>query len=125
MAACVGLGAHLLTAPATAAATLPAEKPHRVLVDRAAGAEDNQSDQPLRGDPVDDPKPSDSKTVQPREIVAKLLPRSGILADDVEARPNLALEARMKTPDEILDGLWNAKAVDDPRQSSGISSSRV
>src|SRR2546426_11411983 len=62
---------------------------------------------------VDDPEPSNSKTVQPREIVAKLLSRSGILTDDIEARPNLALEARMKTPDEILDGLWNAKAVDD------------
>ena len=93
--------------------TFPAEKPNRVLVDRAAGAEGNQFDQPLRGNPVDDPEPSNSKTVQPREIVAKLLSRSGILTDDIEARPNLALEARMKTPDEILDGLWNAKAVDD------------
>src|SRR2546426_2886532 len=110
MAACVGLGAHLLTAPATAAATLPTEKPHRALVDRAAGAEANQSDQPLRGDPVDDPKPSDSKTVQPREIVAKLLPRSGILAADVEARPNPALAARRKPPAERLDRLWDAQA---------------
>lgn len=91
--------------------TLPAKKPNRVLVNRAAGAKGNKFDQPLRRNPVDDPEPSHSKTMQPREIVAKLLSRRGILTDDVEARPNLALEAR--TPDEILDGLWNAKAVDD------------
>lgn len=97
----------------TPRSTLPAEKPNRVLVDRATGAKGNQFDQPLWSNPIDDPEPSNSKTVQPREIVAKLLSRSGILTDDVEARPNLALEARMKTPDEILDGLWNAKAVDD------------
>ena len=79
--------------------TLPAEKPNRILVNRAAGAKGNKFDQ----------------------IVAKLLSRRGILTDDVEARPDLALEAGMKTPDEILDGLRNAKAVDDRVSGRGVA----
>ena len=79
--------------------TLPAEKPNRILVNRAAGAKGNKFDQ----------------------IVAKLLSRRGILTDDVEARPDLALEAGMKTPDEILDGLRNAKAVDDRVSGRGLA----
>ena len=79
--------------------TLPAEKLNRILVNRAAGAKGNKFDQ----------------------IVAKLLSRRGILTDDVEARPDLALEAGMKTPDEILDGLRNAKAVDDRVSGRGVA----
>ena len=101
--------------------TLPAEKQNRILVNRAAGAKGNKFDQPLRRNPADDPEPSQSKTMQPREIVAKLLSRRGILTDDVEARPDLALEAGMKTPDEILDGLRNAKAVDDRVSGRGVA----
>lgn len=52
---------------------------------------------------MDDPEPPHSRAAEPGEVVAELLPRGGILTDDVERRSNLALQIGMEPPDELLE----------------------
>src|SRR5437867_11491483 len=90
----------------------PPESSKRLLVDGPARADGDEIDHSSRRHPVDDSQASHPEASQPRQLVAELLAHCRICANEVQARPHLALELGMKAPDELLDPSRHPEAVE-------------